>query len=943
MFLNTIKKIFDIREGEFKISFLMQAYIFLIITTLLIVKPTVNALFLSELGVESLPFAFLIVALVAVLSSYFYYKALAKFQLNKIIKGTLIISIILLIGLGIILNFHIINVWLLYFFYVWVAIYAVLSASQFWVLANLVFNVREAKRIFGFIGSGAILGGIFGGYLTSILVPWIGIENLMFVAAFLLVICTPLLSQIWKLRVQNLNTFKKKKRTISNADRPFTLIKNSKHLTYIAGIVVVSVIVAKLVDYLFSDFASAYISDPDKLASFFAFWFSTFNLISLGIQLFITRKIVGIWGVGFSLILLPIGIFIGCSLFFIFPELAIVVLIKAIDGTMKQSIHKSAIELLSLPLPFELKNKTKSYIDVVVDSIATGLAGFILIFIVKGLNLNSLYISAIIIILVGIWIYFVYKVRIEYFKTFRENLAIITEKTEKIEKPFPSKASVLKGMKTVFANGTENQILFMLKKLQEINDNRFVNDVQKLLQHPSNKIKTAAIQNMYFLNSDSIVTEVPELIKSDDEDLVLATLEYLLLHENKNSGLIYEQYLNHENKIIANAALLCLAREAKDNYSLKQTFQLEERITNKIASISNKPDDISTLKFLLRTVGNANFSQYYYFIKSHLNHQNKEVVITAIYAAGVTMHSQFISPLLSFLPNKLYRESATEALLNFGEQLLPILALSVKDRTDPLEVCRRIPMVFEAFNSQEAIKHLFPLLMDRDLSIRLEVIRALSNMKRKSPRLVFNQLKVVRIIFDECKLYQKTLSALHTQIIQQYRNRKKTKVLVSDEERDARAGLLDLLEHRLESGLERIFKLLGLKYQQKDVDIAYSGLMSEKHEAQSNAIEFLDNLLTGDLKRTLIPIIENTVLDITSDEVIQKIQQKILSEFECFQLLLEANDLKLKLAVLYLIKIENDSKYMPLVEKCIDDEDEKLKGFALETLTSLQANNPKSE
>ena len=171
---------------------------------------------------------------------------------------------------------------------------------------------------------------------------------------------------------------------------------------------------------------------------------------------------------------------------------------------------------------------------------------------------------------------------------------------------------------------------------------------------------------------------------------------------------------------------------------------------------------------------------------------------------------------------------------------------------------------------------------------------------------------------------------MHTEIIQQYRNRRKTKVLVSDEEREARAALLDLLEHRLESGLERIFKLLGLKYQQKDIDIAYSGLMSEKHEAQANAIEFL--------KRTLIPIIENTVLDITSDEVIQKIQQKILTEFECFQLLLDANDLKIKLAVLYLIKIQNDSKYIPLVEKFITNEDEKLRGFALETLSVLQSN-----
>ena len=110
-------------------------------------------------------------------------------------------------------------------------------------------------------------------------------------------------------------------------------------------------------------------------------------------------------------------------------------------------------------------------------------------------------------------------------------------------------------MKTVFENGTESQILFMLKKLQEINDKRFVNDVQKLLKHPSDKIKTAAIQNMYFLNNATLVSEVSALLKSDNEDLVLATLEYLLLHESKDNRHIYNEYLNHEN--IKSTLLFC--------------------------------------------------------------------------------------------------------------------------------------------------------------------------------------------------------------------------------------------------------------------------------------------------------------------------------------------------------------------------------------------------
>ena len=502
------KRVFDIRQGEFKVSLWMLTYIFLIISTLLIVKPTVNALFLSELGIESLPFAFLMVAVIAILSSHFYSKALQRFSLQKVIESTLLISIILLVGLGILLSLNIINVYILYFFYVWVAIYAVLSASQFWVLANLVFNVREAKRLFGFIGSGAILGGIFGGYLASILAPLIGVEALVFIAACFLTLCIPLLRKIWINRVEKLNPFKQKKRTIYRAERPFALIKRSKHLLYISCIVAVSVVVAKLVDYLFSAFAASAISNPDELASFFAFWFSTFNLLSLVVQLFITKRMVGVWGVGMSLLILPVGILLASSVFFVFPELAVIIVIKAMDGSLKQSLNKSAIELLSLPLPFELKNKTKSFIDVVVDSIATGIAGFILIFVIEGLELDAIYIARIIVILVGIWIYFVIKVRTEYFRTFRNNLQIVTHSNDKEKRVEPSTSSILKGMKTVFEKGSESQILFMLKKIQEINDKRFVSDVQKLLKHPSDKVKLAAIQNLYFLNTTSIATEV---------------------------------------------------------------------------------------------------------------------------------------------------------------------------------------------------------------------------------------------------------------------------------------------------------------------------------------------------------------------------------------------------------------------------------------------------
>ena len=52
--------------------------------------------------------------------------------------------------------------WVSVAFYLLGLILGVLLISQFWTLANLIYDPRQAKRLFGFVGGGAPLGGIAG-------------------------------------------------------------------------------------------------------------------------------------------------------------------------------------------------------------------------------------------------------------------------------------------------------------------------------------------------------------------------------------------------------------------------------------------------------------------------------------------------------------------------------------------------------------------------------------------------------------------------------------------------------------------------------------------------------------------------------------------------------------------------------------------------------------
>ena len=90
--ITTLKKyilqIFDLKEEELHKTLLLQLNIFLLITTLLIVKPTINSLFLSELTSDALPLGYVLTAIMAIIGSYFYDKILEKYPLNKVIEGT---------------------------------------------------------------------------------------------------------------------------------------------------------------------------------------------------------------------------------------------------------------------------------------------------------------------------------------------------------------------------------------------------------------------------------------------------------------------------------------------------------------------------------------------------------------------------------------------------------------------------------------------------------------------------------------------------------------------------------------------------------------------------------------------------------------------------------------------------------------------------------------
>ncbi len=940
MLKSLYKKAFDIRDGEITISFFMQLYIFLVITVLLIVKPTVNALFLSALGAERLPYGYLLVAAVAILSSYFYNKALKRYSFKKVATITLCAFGFFFMLLSVALHYKFLEVWLLYYYYVLISLFAVVVTSQFWILANMVYNAREAKRLFGFIGSGAIAGGIFGGYLTTLISAAFGNKTSILIAGILILCCVPILYRIWNLRLRTLSMYTRKKEIhqVSNPDRnAFQIILKSKHLLYLASIIGISVLVAKLVDFQFSDFAHKAIPDSDELASFLGFWFSSFNVVALLIQLFVTNRVLSYLGVTSTMLILPLGIALGSLLFLTVPELWVLIIIKGLDGSFKQSINKAAAELSILPIPYAIKNQAKSFIDIVVDSVATGIAGFLLIFVIKGMELDTKFVTILTIFFLFIWLLLIYKLRDAYFDSFRSNLKSLLLNKDESKRNFRKERTIATA-RHILQNGEESEILTLLSRLSSARLNPLKKQIVALLDHPSNAIKIAAIEELYYYKEGTALHKIKALLHTSDSALIIATLQYLLHHTKIDDQELFTTYLDHPEKPIANAALLCLAQDARLNTNLGKQFNLRDRIATQIERLGTPEglENVAETSDLLLSIAYSGLNEFYYFISIHFSNKNKKVAKKAIEAAGITTDPLFVGNLLQFLENKKLRKAAIKSLTQYGPEITKTLLRLENEDAFSLDIKRNLPKVIATFNSQNAVKILFKFLGSNNLIVRKNASKSLLKLSSKNPSLTIDKRKISRYILLESNYYQSTLNALatFTKLVNNppadsQDEAKETEVLL------AREAIVLILKEQVDQSLHSIFTLLSIRYNQEDISAAFLGIKSKDDTARINAIEFLDNLLHIKLKNKILPLLEVHIIDTDVDNLHSQemIEQ---TEFDAVRSLIRNRSRQMNIAMLHLIEILEDTKYIAITQSFTKHKNTNIAKLATRVSTSLQ-------
>ncbi len=766
-----IERIFDVRQREVERVVLASTYLLLIITSYTTVKAVRDSLFVTNIGPSQLPYMYLLIAVAMGLVSYVYSMLVNRIGLYRLIRATSLFAISHLVVFWFVFKSES-SIWF-YALYVWVSLFGSITASQFWLLSSHVFNPREARRVFAWIGVGGILGGILGGGLTSIVARWFGTESLILIAAITMALTLALLERIKSFAPAEAGIPHEEARKPAESEggtvRMLREVRRSRHLFLMVILLTVGVIVEAFVDYEYKFVAKHSFTSKDHLTAFFGTVSFYIGLFSLLFQMLLTSRILKRFGVGWAIVLLPSGLLAASVTLALKPVLWAAALLQLIDGGFSYSIHRAGTELLYLPIPPQTRNAVKGFIDMFVDRFGRALGGVILLFLTAVLALSVSSLSMVACGLLIAWIAVTVAVKREYLHSFRRALEKKAIEPEALQVRVLDNAT-FKTLVTALSSNDERQILYAMDLLSNTPPDRWRQHIQMLIQHPSSAVRARTIA---------------------------------LLTEWNDASITKEEFIHHpdyQTARIATASVLSL----RWNGSLRACELLTEL----------------------------------------MNDPSPEVSRQAIRTAGIVEMEDAIPLLIQKLPDKRLRPEAREALLKFGDRVIPELVRRLSAHDEPVSVRIRIPKALAFTGRQHAADALLGSLHRFDYHLDFALMKALNRMRQNWPAIAINEDRVSGAINKEHEDYARLRSML---------------VWLQLNAADDRASslLTRALRERLDQRLERVFRLVALIYPPHDIYSVYYNC-KVKPALRASAVEFLDNLLTADLQSTVVPLLEDS-------------------------------------------------------------------------------------
>lgn len=826
----------------------MFVYSFLLMWGYNIIRPITRSAFIKNLGADNLPWMPLVASFViaTLMAGYTWLVSVLPRRWGLPIVQAGMAAVLILFWF----LFKTGATWVAVTFYLWGLLLGILLTSQFWTLANVTYDPRQAKRLFGFIGAGAPLGGAAGGLMATFGASRLGTFNLVLYSGAILLGGAAVSVAILAREKSNAAAVAADEEKGVGFGEALRLLRASKHLQVIAIVISFAAIGANIIEQQLNMAAQAAKgrADVDALTSFLGLVTTWTSTIAFIIQVWLTSRIHRFLGIGFALLVLPLGFGTTAIIMLMNGVLWAPSMARVLDQSLRYTVDKTSREILFLPLPQDLKYRAKPFIDVTVDRVAKGLSGLLMLLLVQpwGLNLDWQEVSYASLIIVGLWIAMAVRVKRQYVAAFRNSLEQRVVKPQEVRLAAVD-LSTVEALVQELAHPDPARVVYAIDVLESLDKRNLVTPL--LLYHESPVVRARALKALSAVRSDIAERWAPHIRRmlADPDGEVragaIAALSYI--GQQDAASLARPMLSDPDPRIrITAAAALADSSSPQDPIAAEATFV--DIIANTSSEMHHARRDVATA---VRHINDRRFGR---LLVPLLYDPAPDVADEAMHGVRTAGAGDFVfvPTLVTLLRHRRLKGQARSVLVSYGEPVIDALAHFMRDPDEDIWVRRHIPATFALIPSQKSADVLAAALEEPDGFLRYKVVAALERLRRESANLKFPRDVIERFVLSESRQYFNYLSLRHNLF-----GRPGNQPLAAD-------SLLGLaLDQKLDRTHDRMFRLLSLVYPWKDISAARWTLQHGDARARAGALEYLDNLLTGQVRKQIMPVIEEMPLD----------------------------------------------------------------------------------
>ncbi len=835
-----LRPIVDVQEHEAVNLVLMFAYSFLAMTAYNILKPLTRSQFIRSLGADNLPYVLITAGVLIGLVMAGYSRAASALPRKAVIPATQAVLAGLLVLFWFL--FRTGSDWVSVGFYFLGLIMGILLISQFWTLANEIYDPRQAKRVFGFIGGGSSLGGATGSFLLTSLVSITGPNNLLLVSAAILGLCAAIVIAV--LRRERGLSLESVTETGEEGGvkwtEAFRLLRSSHHLQIIALVIGFAAVGAAIIEQQLNMAAAEFAKGGTDLEKILGSVQLYLSLIGFVIQVWLTSRIHRFLGIGFALLILPVSLGATALVMLFNKALWAPMTARISDTSLRYTVDKTTREILFLPLPAELKSRAKPFVDVTMDRLAKGLGGLLILVLIQpwGLNLTWQQLSYASLTMTALWIAAAMVAKRGYLRAFRQSL----ERKDVAPRDLRLRVGDLQTVETLIgelADPDEQRVIYAIDILESLDKRTLITPL--LLSHESPRVRARALEAMAGAApavAERWLPNVQRMLKDADPRVREAAVASLASLRSAPVADLVRPLVEGDDPRLAATASVALAHSGRP-----EDADLAAATLTRLATDTARPDVRREVAAAIRQVDDPRVRQ---LLVPLLYDEAPAVAEEAMASVRATKTGDFsaVPTLIALLRHRRLKRAAREVLVGYGDDVVPALAYFLDDPEEDVWVRRHIPATLARIHSQRSMDALVESIgRGTDGFLRFKLLEAIDTLHRARPDLRLDPKRFEPLVRREAQRSCTWLSLRHNLFVRAGL---------------PRTALLDrALGDKLARSRDRIWRLLATLHSPADIDAARAAVEGRDPRPRASALEYLDNVLEGGVRRMVMPLLDD--------------------------------------------------------------------------------------